>query len=103
MPIDELLTLEEEEKINQLKNRVREITSQISQQELNAISFSFTLLPLIQKYVEPYLPQSIVYHIWDDRLYLDSSNFQNNFKSFEYLKKNKIKTVLIKTKTAFEW
>ena len=94
--------------INLLKNKditklnilSKKIISQIKVQKLSAISFDQRLYTFVKKYLEPNIPNNLVYHIWHAPVLHDIDFKHKLLKSKLYLD-SRIKTLLTPYKSQF--
>lgn len=95
LPTEKILLLLGEHNEKELDTEAKRIQQQIFKQSLSALSFDLRLYPYVKNYVEPGIPEDIVYHAWNSvKLYELSS--LNTLKSSDYYMDPRIKTILVR-------
>ncbi len=95
LPTTKILHLLSENNEEDLKKEADRIKQQIMNESLSAISFDLRLYSYVKNYIEPVIPEYIVYHAWNSvRLYKLSS--VNTLKDSKYFKDPRLKTIIVK-------
>lgn len=95
LPTAKILHLLNENNDEDLKKEASRIKQQILDQSLSAISFDLRLYSYVKKYIEPVIPENIVYHAWNSvRLYKLTSIHE--LKNSEYFKDTRLKTIIVR-------
>jgi hypothetical protein len=95
LPTTKILNLFKKNNVDDLEREAHRIKQQIVRQSLSAISFDLRLYSYVKNYIEPVIPENIVYHAWNSvRLHKLSS--VNTLKKSEYFKDPRIKTIIVR-------
>jgi len=86
----DLLSKNDEDVLRAEANRLNE---QIRGQEVLAVSFDLYLYPFVKNYLEPLIPDSIVYHTWYSVKMWQLSAL-DQLKGSDYFKDGRVKTIL---------
>jgi hypothetical protein len=78
-----------------LRAEANRLNEQIRGQEVEAVSFDLLLYPFVKNYLEPMIPDSIVYHTWDS-VRLWQFHAIDRLKRSDYFKDRRVKTILYK-------
>ncbi|TNC80745.1 MAG: hypothetical protein C9356_12660 [Oleiphilus sp.] len=83
--------------------QAKAFAEQANTQSLSAVSFDSDLYPFVDKYLGPILDEEVVFHTWNLRLRLNDQHFLSELLSSDIYKDERIKTILINYKTAFNF
>ena len=78
-----------------LRAEADRLNEQIRNQEVLAVSFDLSLYPFVKNYLEPMIPDNIVYHTWGP-VKLWQFNAIDQLKRSDYFKDRRVKTILFK-------
>ena len=78
----------------------QKMSKQLKAQNISAVSFYDEIYPFIKKYLEPEIPNNIVYHIWYSPALYDY-NFKNKLLNYELYKDKRVKTLLSTFRSKF--
>lgn len=95
LPTEELVDLIKKNDESAIVARSAEISAQIVDQRVSAISFDAGLYPFVQKYLEPLLPVEIVYHTWDLSLPMIKGSVVDDLLMKNYYQDSRVKTILL--------
>jgi heptose-I-phosphate ethanolaminephosphotransferase len=101
LPTTKVLSLTESKTVSQLKTLAKNISKQSIMQNLTAISFDQRLYPFVKEFLEPLIPQEIVYHTWDLSKRLYDKEILTKLNKQHYFSDDKVKTVLVHYKSPF--
>lgn len=101
LPTKEIIKLLDEEKVDAMEALAKSISEQSKVQNLSAVSFDSRLYSFVKKYLEPTLPDEIVYHTWDFSLKLYDADLQPKLNEKSYYNDSRIKTILLPYKSPF--
>jgi hypothetical protein len=93
LPTDRIVNLLIENDESTLKAEANRLRQQIESQSVSAISFSLALYPFVKSYLEPIIPDTIVYHTWGS-IKLWEWNAIDELKDIDYFKDARVKTIL---------
>lgn len=82
-----------ENKSNEILKEAARIRDQIEAQNLNAISFPLPLYAFVKMYLEPIIPNDVVYHVWETYKFKRKNELQN-LQSKSFYRDTRVKTIL---------
>jgi heptose-I-phosphate ethanolaminephosphotransferase len=95
LPTSKILDLLRENNDSDLKKEANRIKQQIINQSLSALSFDLRLYFYVKNYIEPVIPETVVYHAWDSVRLYDVSSI-STLKNSTYFKDPRLKTIIVK-------
>jgi len=76
-----------------LRAEADRLNEQIRNQEVLAVSFDLSLYPFVKNYLEPKIPDNIVYHTWGS-VKLCQFNAVGKLQQSDYFKDSRVKTII---------
>lgn len=95
LPTEMILRLLHEKSDMALKGEAHRIHRQILHQSMSAVSFDLRLYAFVKNYLEPVIPENIVYHAWNSVRLYDLSSI-HTLKSSDYYRDSRLKTILVR-------
>ena len=84
-----------------MKKLAQKLAKELKEQKLSAISFDNRLYPFVKQYIEPLIPNEIVYHTWwGPDLY--DADFREMLQKNELFIDKRVKTILCRYKSHFD-
>jgi hypothetical protein len=95
LPTEKIATLLDRNDLPLLREIANTLNNQIRNQLVSAVSFNVSLYPFVKNYLEPVIPDSIVYHTWDSAKIWEW-NALGRLKESDYFRDSKVRTILYK-------
>jgi len=93
MPTKKIVTQLKENNVTEMKKIASQIASQIKFQNISAVSFDHRLYPFVRQYLEPLIPDHIVYHVWYAPA-LKKKSFADELQKNKFYLDKRVKTLL---------